>query len=526
MKFRKLFLQAAALALFASVLSGCTEKGNDDDLDPLKNKDKAVISGTIRYSDGEAAEGITVTDGYTCTQTDASGAFKLKPNVSAYYIYYSVPETAKVEIGSNGLPLFFKRYDSATKTYDFVLTRKEKESKFRFVAIGDVQPTDKNHIKRISGETVADIKEFLAKHTDMPSYANTLGDNVNNKWGLYPDLIPALNSNTVGIPLFYCMGNHDHEFPTANDIAAQRTYEKYVAPANYSWNRGDVHFLVMDDIIHTAQSSPNYDDGFTDAQYKWAKEELSYVDKNKAVVLVTHAPFTSSFSSDFFPGTHYFDEMLALLAQFSSAIIVSGHTHTVLNIYSHQVNGKTIREYVAGAACGYHWNGTIGSDGSPNGYAIFEYNGNKLTNQYFKGTKRDEGFQMRIYKATDYPKFTGTNYAYTFSWGLTNENNRAVINIFNAAEDWTVDVYENGVKTSTSSNMGKKNLRDMWAKYYFYQTLQISSDHASGLCYHAYWYTMQNPSTTDIKVVAKDSFGNVYEQSGFTLPGDDSCNAY
>lgn len=524
MNFRKLFLQAAALALLASVLPGCNDE-NLDDLDPLKKKNEQ-ISGTLRYSDGSAASGITVTDGYTCTQTDASGAFTLKPNASAYYIYYSIPEDAKIENGSNGLPLFFKRYDTATKVYDFTLTRQEKDGKFRFIAIGDVQPTDNNHIKRIKNETVEDIKAFLAVHKDMPSYANTLGDNVNNKWDLYPTLLPVLNSSTVGVPLFYCMGNHDHVFPSANDIAAQRTYEKYVAPANYSYNRGDVHFLVMDDIIHTAQASPNYDDGFTEAQYKWAKEELSYVDKDKAVVLVTHAGFTTAFSKDFFPGTHYFDEMLALLAQFSSAIIVSGHSHTILNDYVHQVNGKSIREYIAGAACGYHWNGTIGSDGAPNGYAIFEFDGNKLANQHFKGTKRDEGFQMRIYRATDFPKFTGTKYNFEFSWGLTNENNRAVINIWNYDTSWDVDVYENGVKTSTSSNFGQKTMRDMWAKYYFYQTCQISSDHASGGTRHIFWYTMQNPSTTDIKVVAKDSYGNVYEQSGFTLPGDDSCNAY
>lgn len=495
-----------------------------------------TISGIIRYDDGKAAVGVTVSDGYTCVLTDKDGRYSLKPAGGAYYVFYSNPSDAAVEIGSSGLPSFFKRILKSENQYDFTLRRIEKETKFRVLAIGDIQPTTTAQVARFKDETVADIRSYVpGLDKSYPTYAVQMGDLVNNKWDLYPNIIKELSHAAMGgIPVYSVIGNHDHEFPSANDLAAQRRYESLVSPVNYSFNRGDVHFLVMDDIIHTAKASPDYDDGFLDWQYAWAKQELSNVPKDKVVILCIHAPFQSKFSQTYFSGTHYYDEMLALLAQFKTAYVFAGHTHTSLTDLNHVVGGKTIHEYVVGAACGGQWNGTIGSDGAPNGYSVFEFDGTTLKNSLFKGTRRDEDFQMRIYRCTDFPAFSYVSGSYTenFAWGLEKPDNRAVINIWNYNPKWRIDVYEDGVKTvdqyagGSLSNFGSKTLRDMWAKYFFYDYCKISYNGFAGSNRHSFWYTMKNPSTCTLKVVATDEYGHTFQCDHFTTRDDRSCVGY
>jgi len=50
------------------------------------------------------------------------------------------------------------------------------------------------------------------------------------------------------------------------DLSAQRRYEASFGPVNYSFTRGDVHFVSMDDIIHKATGSDAYTSGFLDWQ--------------------------------------------------------------------------------------------------------------------------------------------------------------------------------------------------------------------------------------------------------------------
>lgn len=527
--YRTFSILAAALILFC----GC---------DPDKKKEEHIplgagtISGTVTYSDGKAAAGITVSDGYTCTVTDKDGKYSLKCAGGAFYIFYSNPSDAKVEINESGLPCFFKRISKSTTDYDFKLTRIEKENKFRMLAIGDIQPNSTAHVDRFKNETVADIRSYIPTlDKSYPTYAIQLGDLVNNKWELYPNIIREISRESMGgIPVYSVIGNHDHEFPSANNLAAQRKYEGLVSPVNYSFNRGDVHFLVMDDIIHTAEASPNYDDGFLDWQVEWAKQDLANVPKDKVVILCVHAPFESKFSQTYFSGTHYYDEMLALLASYKAAYVFAGHTHTSLTDLNHTVGGKTIHEYVVGAACGGQWNGTIGSDGAPNGYSVFEFDGTQIKNSIFKGSQMDESKQMRIYRCTDFPQFdyvSGT-YKETFSWGLENTTTRAVINIWNYNANWRIDVYEDGIKTVSQysgtnfSNFGYKALRDMWAKYFFYDYCKVSYNGFAGTNRHCFWYTMKNPSTNDIKVVATDEYGHTFQCEGFTTRSDKSCISY
>ncbi len=502
MQFDRLLAGLLLLLLFA----GCSS-GSDDDEGGIPGGGSGDLYGYVRDTSGNAIEGVVVSDGYTCTATDADGLYTLQRHPNAYYVYYSTPADCKVELNaSTGLPLFYQKLSKSQKQYDFTLTRQPKETKFRMLALGDPQVTSTAQVYRFETETVADIKSYVAAQTDgLPTYAITLGDIVGNKWELYPNMVKAMAQSKASVPIFQTIGNHDHEFPQVTDIAAQRKFESTFGPVNYSFTRGDVHFVSMDDIIHRATGSSDYTGGFLDWQYEWLKQDLSYVPKSCAVVLCIHIPFRGGFNG---AGETYYDKVPELLGQYAAAWIFSAHTHNNKTNYSHGT--KKIREYILGTSCGAWWHGTVCTDGAPNGYGVFEYDGTKLTNMIYKPTHYDENFQIRLYNGWDV--FTGGT-ANSWKFDLQQPKNRLMANVWNADDTWTIEVYEDGVKTG---NMTKKAMIDPWSSAYFCGFCGLKADYASKAD-HIYYYTIKNPDAA-LRVVARDGYGNVFEQTKITTP--------
>lgn len=497
------------LLFAASLLWGCSKEddgANGGGTAPAGSN----TYGYITETGGSPLPGVVVSDGYTCVQTDAQGLYKLGHNPQAYYIYYSLPAGYKINIGKqSGIPEFFTRLTPGNTRYDFVLTPlAAPEKQFRLVCIGDPQVNDTGNVSRFNNETVPDMKAFLAG-SSIPCYAISLGDLVNNKWNLLPNMLSAMQQAKTGLPIFQTIGNHDHDFNAKNDLLSQRTYESYFGPVNYSFDRGDVHIVSMDNIIHGCQASDSYEAGFLQWQYEWLQQELSYVSKDKMVLLCVHIPFRGGSASG---GSNmntdkYYNEVQTLLSGFKSAMIMSAHTHSNLN-YIHTVNTKEIYEHVTGTSCGAWWKSTVCTEGTPNGYAVYDFDGTEATNWVYKAVKRDKSFQIRLYRASD--KFMGGGKSYVFS---KTGANQIIANIWNADPKWTINVYEDGTKTGTMSNYTD---RDAWSVAYHVGTLGSSSSYDK-TSNHMYHYTLQNPGAA-IRVEAIDRFGNTYSQSEFADP--------
>ena len=105
-----------------------------------------------------------------------------------------------------------------------------------------------------------------AAASDLPCYGITLGDigyntaNTDYTNAVFPLMKRAMQAQKTGLPLFQLMGNHDYEvisvskeeYTDAHDIAAQRNFEYAFGPINYSFDRGDVHIVAMDDMNYEA----------------------------------------------------------------------------------------------------------------------------------------------------------------------------------------------------------------------------------------------------------------------------------
>ena len=527
---------------------------------------------TYDKASGKPIAGVAISDGYTVVATDTSGFYTFAPSTDAWHIYYSVPANCKVKTFQHG-PKFYERYNKNTKEYNFeleLLPDGKPEEKFALLTFADPQVSSSTGLNRFKGEAIPAIKAFV-KASDIPCYGITLGDVIStsstdadhNGTATRGDatqymekMREAMRPSTVGFPIFQVMGNHDCNYfgsscplePDATSsnyqLKAQREFESTFGPINYSFNRGDVHIIGMRDIYYKKNTTTrDYATGFLESQYEWLKQDLALVPKDKMVVLCVHIPLFKSVTKSGESG-HYVKEVHELLNQYKEAHVISGHTHYQQN-YIH--TNYDIYEHNMGTVCGTWWSSNVCGDGTPNGWGVFVGEGNTFSDWYYMGyhegmnTRND---QMRLYrgnaitgaerpssaKASD-----GTGY-YSFNFA----DDVILANVFNADDNWIVEVYEDGVKTgcmkritNSSTSFDKmvgsytmddpRRIKDGTIAPYDMWTVgiqvgelnRVGSNGSWVYCYHLYQYKLENPNARVIEVVAMDQFGNRYSSNKF-----------
>ena len=506
-----------------------------------------MAHGYVMYDDGTAAPGVSVSDGFSVCVTDAAGHYQLMTSPDTWYIYISLPSDAAIAKKSDGRPDFFVNYSYPDTRYDFTLTRQAVENEFMIFAMADPQAhyavrgsgtekQKKSDVLRFRDEAVPAINSQIATQS-LPCYGITLGDIVYSEG--------SRNSNSgmatmrtyfkgINMPVFQTMGNHDYTYFYSTSgkalttdassstlyLKAQRKFEDAFGPINMSFNRGDVHFVCMRDIIYDSNTdASSYHGGFTDAQYAWLQQDLANVPKSKMVVLCVHIPVVG------ITGGEHVKDVLNLMKQYASAKVFSGHTH--YKLYYPSISSTGIAEHIHSAVCGQWWWSNIEGDGCPNGYTIYQFSGTSIADEYFVGQNDNmntRDYQMRIYRGN---LKTGGAYAY-FQWPF--DENKLLINVFNGDSRWTVKVYENGTYSGNASLMSnsKKTYssvtagetytvptssnQDWWAIGYHIGVRNRGTSNTSYYTnmFHMYTYTLKDTSAS-VKVVATDGYGNTYE---------------
>lgn len=501
-------------ALFLAACS--SDNGNDDPgtQTPAPELQTPIEAGNDLYgivmdNTGTPIEGVVVSDGFSCVESDANGVYQMARNKDAYHVFYRIPADRAVPM-ANGLPCFWQKLSSSQQRYDFTLSAQQAvETNFTLFCVADPQVQSNSDVSRFESETIPDIKKHAATFS-TPVYGVTLGDVLFNTStvNVFPTLMAkmgnVMHQDNAGIPLFQVMGNHDNsmkpkisEGSSNYDLGGRREFESKFGPCDYSFDRGNAHIVCMDDImLKTEKHNPStYEKGFTDAQVEWLRQDLALVPKNKLVILCIHIPIRNSTDNKM-------GEVCDLLNGFAESHIMSGHTHYGQNyIYT----GRNIYEHVHGAACGAWWNSTINKDGTPNGYGVYEIAGATIANWYYKPTRMEEAFQIRMYRANE-------RFAYTDQQQFIYHNsNQIIANIWNSDNrNWSVEVYENGVKTG---NMTRYTDGDVWAIGYHAGVLGKTT--YTGSFDHLYQYTLQDEDAA-IEIRATDKFGNTYTQTVFT----------
>ena len=96
----------------------------------------------------------------------------------------------------------------------------------------------------------------------------------------------------IGIPFFQALGNHDMDYRLGGDETSDKTFKENYGPTYYSFNRGKVHYIVLDDVRYLG-TERNYDGFVSQAQLDWMAKDLQYVAKDALVIISLHIPINS-----------------------------------------------------------------------------------------------------------------------------------------------------------------------------------------------------------------------------------------
>lgn len=511
----------------------------------------------VVHCDGEGLADVVVSDGVEVVKTDKDGVYQFKSAKKWGYVFISIPKG--YEVGSEGvLPQFHatltEKADKAER-HDFNLVKVNQE-KYRVYFLGDMHLADRtndlNQFDNCMKEVKADIMD-----DDVKSYVITLGDMT---WDLYwysrnyyfPQYLNSVNyyfkNAAKQVQFFHTIGNHDHDMCKDGDFNTVIEYVKDIAPTYYSFNIGDVHYIVLDDILCTnvggaasAKPKRTYYSEITDEQLKWLAKDLFYVSTSTPVIVTSHAPVYAKETVKNV-NTYYLNNSGALISKFEGYNVdfVTGHTHVLYNV---DKSSEGIYEHNAGAVCAsWWWSGYltpgihICTDGAPGGYSVWDISGTDKKWRY-KGTGRDADEQFRSYDLNnvyftvekDAPKVPAALKSkfekYTDAYPK-NSDNEVLINIWNWNPKWKIEIKENGKTLSSTRVKGYDPLHiaALTAKRFNDASLTEEPAFTTTVNYHMFKVKASSPtSTIDIKVT--DEFGNVYTET-MERPKTFSTEAY
>ncbi|MCC9168426.1 calcineurin-like phosphoesterase C-terminal domain-containing protein [Pontibacter harenae] len=359
---------------------------------------------------------VAVTNGREVVLTDKKGRYEL-PIGSDNIISVMMPSGYKVALNKENLPQFYYNHKPSgspdlkfkgvaptgklPKSVDFALMPTEDKEEFTALIFGDPQPYTKEEVDFFARGIVSEVEGIK----DVP-FGLSLGDLVGNNLNLFNPYIEAVKK--VGIPWYNLLGNHDLDFDAKADSLADETFEAHFGPANYAFNYGKVHFIVLDDVLYPdPRGGKSYWGGFRKDQLDFIENDLKFVPKDHLVVLAFHVPLSEP------DGDAYRDEdrqkLFDLLKDFPHTLSLSAHTHLQKQDFFTKAEGwrqeKPHHHYNVGTTSGDWYSGKLDAngvpvstmrDGTPKGYAFINFKGNEYMIDY-KVAGRPKDYQIQVF---------------------------------------------------------------------------------------------------------------------------------
>ena len=350
---------------------------------------------------------------YTLSVTDDTPLFVIKPSG------YSVP------LDENNLPQYYYlhkpkgspefKYPGVAptgelpKSVDFALYPKEEKDSFTALVFGDSQPYTADELEYFRRSVVEEAK----KENNM-AFGITLGDLVGDALDLhvpYAEVMKAMN-----LPWYNLLGNHDMNLDATSDNLSDESFEATFGPANYAFNVGQTHIIVLDDILFPdPRDGQGYWGGFRKDQLDFVENDLKHVEKDRLIIIAIHIPLMHQDENSFRNNDR--QRLFDLLKEYSNVVAFSAHTHLQRqNLYTAEdgwQGPKPFHEYNAGTTNGDWYSGQLDGnglpistmrDGTPKGYTRLVVDGNQYTLDYqVLGKPKD--YQMHVF----HPKIVANN---------------------------------------------------------------------------------------------------------------------
>lgn len=515
----------------------------------VPDKPGMTVKGVV-YSDGEGVPGVVVSDGVEVTVTDSQGIYYLPSAKQNGFVFISLPGNYEVAASDN-IPQFFKRLagGSTVEQHDFSLVQTDNNNHV-VLAMADWHLANRNDdLTQFSNGFLPDVNATIAAYTSAGKkvYGVPLGDMTwdaywyENNFRLDKYLVEM---KKINCPMFNVMGNHDNDPYIQGDIPPEKPFRDLIGPTYYSFNLGQVHYVVLDNIqyINTGGAQGvigerNYNDYVVASQTSWLAKDLAAItDKSTPLVIFIHAQMYGNPTLD--AGGQQVNNIvlnngstiLSLVQDFDEVHFVSGHTHINFTVES----GSVMEHNTAAVSATWWWTGKTGyannhicKDGSPGGYGVWEISGKDLK-WYYKSTGKPATYQFRSYDlnkvvitaAAFAPNSTDAALAeYAGSYATPNAVNDVLINVWGYDPAWTVEVTEGGAPLTVERVSVKDPLHII---SYEAKRLNVgatpTSSFVTGNTAHMFRVRASSASST-LEIKVTDRFGRVYTET-MTRPKD------
>lgn len=453
-------------------------------------------------SGGRGLPRVGISDGLRVVETDAEGRFELVSDTAREFVSCSLPSGHGIPLNETGTARFYRpllpdgrgEMDALFELEPLAGPGERPDERHTMLLLPDIQTQDAWEMARFHELSVPDVAATVREQGGRHVFGVAAGDIMFDDLSLYPEYERGVRR--MGAPFFQVVGNHDLDFPGRTDEASTRTFGRHFGPRYYSFDRGAVHYVVLDDVLWHGAGYIGY---LERDQLTWLEADLARVEAGRPVVVVTHIPLVGTRHwregerSPRISGSVTNREALARLLEPFQAHVLSGHTHE--NDHSW---GLGFHEHVSGTVCGAWWSGPICGDGTPHGYSVYEVDGEEVRWRY-KSTGHPAGHQMRAYRP-------GADPAAPME---------LLVNAWDADDRWTLVWYEDGER------------RGRLARRIAYDPVSLRIHAGDELPPRRSWvdpyprwihHAPASPDAGEIRVEATDRFGRTYTAVAGPVP--------
>ena len=291
---------------------------------------KGPFTGTvIDASTNAPMAGVSVSDGRNVVKTDDNGRFTLEGYHKSRFVTVTTPSGYVADS-------YYQRVEKNKESYDFKLTPNAGmgQEKHSFIQVADSEIGEDG-----VGPWIDSIHTMVEEQ--HPAFIIHTGD-ICYEAGLKRH-IHDMNSENMGVPVYYTIGNHDY----VDGKYGEELFESIYGPVWYSFEVGNIHYVVT-----PFQNGGDYKSGYNENdRWRWLANDLANTDPDMKIVMFNH---TISPEENY---VFQFDKQTLDLKAHNLVAWIFGHYHYnyiyeqngVVNICTSQPGGGGIDSSVSGS---------------------------------------------------------------------------------------------------------------------------------------------------------------------------------